>query len=168
MEIKNISERIFKTSQNRVEKAENQTNPFGVSFKGNIINADVFEKSEQSKISFGANLGNKVAAQGRLAKSAIIGSMNSMNSAFSARLDSIANFGRTIKQNVQKAWDFLNIKKIRLNFENSELSFGLVNGEKKNPISVFLGDRKFRPDVLNNLEPLELREMLEEELALGV
>lgn len=137
MEIKNISNRIFKASPNKIENAGAHTNPFGVSFKGNIINADVFEKTEnKSRISFGSNLVERVGERSKLAMSAIVGSVNSVNQAFGARIDSIVKFGRRIKENASRTWESLNNIKIEdgitkawdwLNTNNLRIRFDIVD-----------------------------------------
>lgn len=167
MEIRSISEKIFNTaSNNKIENA-NLTNPFGVAFKGNIINADVFEKSEQPKASFGVNLAQKIANRKNKLTHCVNVGINSMNSWFSARVNSVARFGKRIQDNVHQAWDFLNTKKISLNFEKDGFALKFINGNKNNPISVFLGDLKYRQETLNNTEVNDLGKMLEEQLALG-
>ena len=141
MEIKNISERIFKTSPNRNENAGLHTNPFGVSFKGNIITADVFESKEKSeKMSFGQNwVKGAGRLKSRMEASAIVGSFNSMGQAFGARIDSIVKFGRTIRNNTARTWGYLkNInveEKIAdtwnyLRTNNLKISLDIVKGKK--------------------------------------
>jgi len=102
MEIKNISQRIFrstaKTAENKSESCANHTNPFGVNFKGNLIKADVFVKPAENK--------------GKMWASAIVGSMNSINESISRRLDSVVDFGNRIKANACDLWN-----QTRNNFE---------------------------------------------------
>lgn len=108
MEIKSISQKIFRTSPNKCEnKSEsNHTNPFGVNFKGNIIQADVFDKSDNAGISFkGAEIAAKVANKGKLWSSAIVGSINNANEAMRKILNPVASFGRTIKENALRVKD---------------------------------------------------------------
>lgn len=116
MEIKSISQKIFKTSPKTIESNSNHTNPFGVSFKGNMISADVFDSSAESKVSFGANIAAKVTNKSKMVASAIVGSINDMNQAISKRLDPIVNFGKRIGESASKAWNYLN---------NTNLSFKL-------------------------------------------
>lgn len=103
MEIKSISSisnKLFKTNANKVEKSENRsshTNPFGVSFKGNIINADVFEE-KNSGLTDRQN-------RGKMLVSTLVGSINSINSSISKRLNSVVNFGRRIKESTTNAWN---------------------------------------------------------------
>lgn len=103
MEIKSISSisgKLFKTNANKVEKSENRsshTNPFGVSFKGNIINADVFEE-KNSGLTERQN-------RGKMLVSTLVGSINSINSSISNRLNSVVNFGRRIAETTTNLWN---------------------------------------------------------------
>lgn len=103
MEIKSISSisgKLFKTGMNKVEKSENRsnhTNPFGVSFKGNIINADVFEE-KNSGLTENQN-------RGKMLVSTLVGSINSINSSISRRLNSVVNFGRRIGETTSDLWN---------------------------------------------------------------
>ena len=101
MEIKNISQRLFRTassSEQKCEQANHQTNPFGVNFKGNMITADVFDKPEKSDISF---TGAKEAIIRKMNLSAVLAPMSE---AISARLNSVMSFGRKIGANTAEAW----------------------------------------------------------------
>lgn len=103
MEIKSISSisgKLFKTNANKVEKSENRsnhTNPFGVSFKGNIINADVFEE-KNSGLTERQN-------RGKMLVSTLVGSINSINSSIGRRLNSVVNFGRRIGETTVNLWN---------------------------------------------------------------
>lgn len=112
MEIRSISEKIFKTSPNKIENNQNQSNhsnPFGVSFNGNVVKADVFESKEKSNVAFkGAALAEKVSNRSKMVISTIVGSVNSMNQAISSRLDSVVSFGRRIGERVTMTWNCMN------------------------------------------------------------
>lgn len=103
MEIKSISSisgKLFKTNANKIEKTENRsshTNPFGVSFKGNIINADVFEE-KNSGLTENQN-------RGKMLVSTLVGSINSINSSIGRRLNSVVNFGRKIAETTTNLWN---------------------------------------------------------------
>lgn len=99
MEIKSISQKIFRTSSNKTENNSNQTNPFGVSFKGNIINADVFEE----------NNSNEKQNKGKMIVSTLVGSINSASEAMSRRLNSVISFGMRVKETTTQLWDRANI-----------------------------------------------------------
>lgn len=144
MEIKSISQKIFRTSPNKTENNHNKvdsnhTNPFGVNFKGNIIQADVFDKSEKSSISFkGAEIAAKVANKGKIWSSAMVGALNmNINEAMSKMLNPVKSFGRKVKENA------LNVKTNAIamkdkavtackDFVNTSLKmdFALINYEK--------------------------------------
>lgn len=124
MQIKNISERILTPALNKAKSVANHSNPFGVSFKGNIITADVFEGAKKS------GLVEKMANRGRLAMNAVVGSINSVNQSISTRLNSVASFGRRIKESAISAVKFLNESKIVFNIGGSEgfMHLDFVNG----------------------------------------
>ena len=130
MEIKSISGRILKSSSNRIENSGAQTNPFGVSFKGNIITADVFDTTSKSKVSFGANLAQRAVSRSKMAVSAAIGSMNSMGKSLRefARVDSIINLGRKVRENVAGALNYLNTNNLKMELE---MRFAIVKRETK-------------------------------------
>ena len=88
------------------------SNPFGVSFKGNVIQADVFETAKK------AASNTSLAEKGKLFASAVVGGINSFNEAFKSRLNSIISYGKKITTNV-----FEKIEKIG----NTEISFDLSN-----------------------------------------
>lgn len=100
MEIKSISAKLFRTnvnkSENQSNQASNHTNPFGVSFKGNIINADVFEE-KKSDLTGNQN-------RGKMLVSTLVGSINAINSSISNRLNSVVNFCGRVKNSTVAAW----------------------------------------------------------------
>lgn len=133
MEIKSISAKIFKTASKNTEDSCNQTNPFGVNFKGNIISADVFETAQKTNLV--SNWSEKIRS--KMASSAIVGSIGDMSAAISSRLDSVVSFGRRMKENAGKMRenaaemfgnlsDKLSDKKISLKVGGSE-SFFQIN-----------------------------------------
>lgn len=100
MEIKSISQKIFKISSNKTENNSNHTNPFGVSFKGNIINADVFEE-KKSSLTENQN-------KGKMLVSTLVGSINAIHSSIGRRLNTVVSFGRRIKETTTDLWDKAN------------------------------------------------------------
>ena len=88
------------------QKNSLSTNPFGISFKGNVIQADVFEaaKTASNKI----RINEKIANGGRVLKSAIVGGINSFSNAVKERANSIIAFGRRTKERISSAIDFAN------------------------------------------------------------
>jgi hypothetical protein len=80
------------TMTNNNEKMNNlTTNPFGVSFKGNVIQADVFESAKKSM---------NMSEKGKLFASAVVSGINNFNEAFQSRMNSIVSFGKKITSNV--------------------------------------------------------------------
>ena len=91
----NKTEKNEKT-QNDVAKA--QTNPFGITFKGNIIQMDVFEKTDKTdktnnEVTNTSSLKEKMQNTGKLLASAWVGTINKFSS---LKANAIA-FGNKIK-----------------------------------------------------------------------
>ena len=82
-------------AQNNASQNKSVTNPFGVSFKGNVIQADVFQSSAQ-KASSG------IAEKGKLFASAVVRGINNFNEAFKSRMNSIVNFGKKVTDTIEK------------------------------------------------------------------
>lgn len=82
---------------------QNQTNPFGLSFKGNVIQADVFEMSKERQINK-EGLKEKLINKGKTYASTIVGSINSFNNGLKSRFNNVISFGKRITKNVR---DFL-------------------------------------------------------------
>ena len=104
----NFGANIFKAktaAQNVEENQQSQetskaTNPFGVSFKGNVLHADVFEST---KIETGETVQNKVVNKGKLFVSAVVGNINNFNDSIKSRMNSVVSFGRQIKERTSQA-----------------------------------------------------------------
>lgn len=112
MQIKNISN-VFRASKNvesnsNRQDATNHTNPFGVNFKGNIINADVFDSSEKQERVNGVN---------KFVDAVRVGSVNAFSS-ISNRLNSVVAFGRRIRENTTELWNKANSIEITLGMPN--------------------------------------------------
>lgn len=153
--INGISKNFFKTETKKAES--NHTNPFGVSFKGNVLAADVFEKKEET------NLIARAANKSRLVSSAVVGSIANFGSAMGARLNSVVSFGNRIKENVSNAWQQANNIEISLNWGEarnllkSEISF---SGNQ-----LTLTENKYRLKNLQKCSVSDLDAMLTNELA---
>lgn len=104
MEIKSISQKIFKTNSVNSENKSNHTNPFGVNFKGNMINADVFEPSfEGTKETLAQKAANKLSGvRNKLSDAMNVGSINSF---ISKKVDAVVDFGKRISEGVSKLWN---------------------------------------------------------------
>ncbi len=98
---------IFRTNKSAEKTAQNtaSTNPFGINFKGNVIQADVFETTKSSPL---ANFREKLANRGKIFKSSMVSGVNSFNNALKSRVDSVVNFGRKIRENVSDFWNKAN------------------------------------------------------------
>lgn len=160
MSIKNISQNIFRNSPSKVQN--NQTNPFGVSFKGNVLTADVFEKIS-NRTSNKNNLIEKVSNRSKMVTSAIVGSINDINSQISARLDSIVSFGRRLKENalsirnqVAEGWNKADA------WWESVRTREVVDVIKENWAKI----KSNEVDTLVKLPVTELQDMLQNEIAL--
>ncbi len=107
--------KVADESKNKVNEAREArtTNPFGVSFNGKMITADVFEKAKSKNE---LKLTERISQRSKLISSAIVGSISGFTSGITARLNSIANFGRKIRQNVIGFWE---------NAKNTELSLNM-------------------------------------------
>lgn len=133
MEIKSISAKLFRTnvkkSENQSNQASNHTNPFGVSFKGNIINADVFEE-KKSDLTEKQN-------RGKMLVSTLVGSINAINANISGRFNSVVNFCGRVKDSTVEAWQkarSIDVGKVMAD----KIAFGgnySVNNLQKRPVS---------------------------------
>jgi hypothetical protein len=148
LSISKISQSFIKTKPQKIEN--HQTNPFGVSYKGNILTADVFEKAG------GDNLVKRISNKSKLLSSVVVGSINKINSAIGTRLNSVVSFGKRIRENVSGLWN--QAKNIEISFDMAGI--GDVLKSKLPEIS--------SKNSVNNLSKLpigELEEMLVVELA---
>lgn len=145
MEVKSISQKIFRTRSEKAHDCEktqsNHTNPFGVNFKGNIIKMDAIKNADVFESSLKSELVNRVSGKFNKLKDAM--NIGSINSYLSKRLDPVMNLGRKIKANAQTAWNNLNETMIRLGVGKSEdnklqFSFAInnhsVGNYKKQPL----------------------------------
>ena len=62
--------------QNTINSNKLSTNPFGVSFKGNVIQADVFQSAKKAAENVG------IMQRGKIFASAVVSGINSFNDAF--------------------------------------------------------------------------------------
>lgn len=98
MQIGKLSLHTAKAAQNtnvQPKKTQNNklsTNPFGVSFKGNVIQADVFQSAKKSS--------NNIAEKGKLFASAVVSGINNFNESFKSRMNAIVSFGKKVTTNV--------------------------------------------------------------------
>jgi len=108
MEIKSISRNLLGAKQNnKIENNSNHSNPFGVNYKGNMINADVFSVSFSGAKEKAAE-GIAARAKNRVNKFVDAIRVGSMNAFQSLRLNSIASFGKRIKASATNLWNDIN------------------------------------------------------------
>lgn len=90
---------------NRAKKAENNenlhTNPFGITFRGVLLQSDVFESSAANQK---PALKDRLASGTKLLASAWVGTINKFNSMKGAAI----SFGRKIKETTKNTIDMLN------------------------------------------------------------
>lgn len=115
------------------------TNPFGVSFKGNVIQADVFESASKT------NIAENITEKGKLFASAVVSGINNFNESFKSRMNSVVSFGKKITTDV-----FDTIERIG----NTEITFD-INGIKNR----LFPDRQYSVRSLANRPTAELKDM---------
>lgn len=127
-----------KTAVTNNTSQKSSTNPFGVSFKGNVIQADVFQSSAKKTAS---GIGEK----GKVFASAVVSGINNFNEAFKSRINSIVAFGKKITSNV-----FDSIEKIG----STEIKFDLEGIKNR-----FWGEREYNVKNLTKKPVDEIRTM---------
>lgn len=96
------AQRIQKRQENPNTSA---TNPFGLTFKGITLDADVFTPSASKEVSSNqGGFGDTFVKAGKLASSAWVSTLNRFNS----MKQSMISFGNRMKENAINTWDMLN------------------------------------------------------------
>ncbi len=133
--------RLNKADKAQKTNQQSQTNPFGITFKGTVIQMDVFEKAEKvnENTQKAISLKEKMQNTGKLLASAWVGTINKFSS---LKTNAIA-FGNKIKDSTIAA-----AKKIR-DFGNTKVEFDVF---------------KYNVSRLQNKPVSELRTMLSNEL----
>jgi len=133
-----------KTIQKNQNTNKLTTNPFGVSFKGNVIQADVFvnEKSNTEKAASG------IAEKSKLFASAVVSGINNFNESFKSRINSVISFGKKVTTDVCDT-----IERIG----NTEISFDIEGIKNK-----LFPDRQYSVKSLSNKPVNELKTMWQE------
>ncbi len=125
--------RANKANKNETTKANEtaSTNPFGITFRGTVIQMDVFEKTDKTGTSAGSttSLKEKLQNTGKLLASAWVGTINKISS---LKTNAIA-FGNKIKDTTVST-----VNKIR-EIANKEVTFDVfkynVSNLQKRPVS---------------------------------
>ena len=145
MQIGKISLHTTKTTQNNAVQtpAETKTNklstnPFGVSFKGNVIQADVFESNAKKS-------DNGIVEKSKLFASAVVSGINNFNESFKSRVNAIVSFGKKVATNV-----FDTMERIG----NTEISFNMDGIKNK-----LFPDREYSVKNLKGKSVEELKTM---------
>lgn len=151
MEIKSISQKIFRTNSTSTENRSNHTNPFGVNFKGNMINADVFDVSfAGAKETLAQKAANKISSvRNKMADAMNVGSINSF---VSSKVKSVVDFGKRIGEGASKLWN--EAKSYEINLPIYDKVYGKVRDE-----------RVYSLGALNAKDSLPLGDMLKSVLA---
>ena len=148
------------------DNEQKHTNPFGLSFKGNVLQADVFSSSKV-KSAEGTGITAKIAEKGRAVKSAIIGGINNFNTELKTRFNNginrIVSFGRRLGDNTKAAWRKAKETNYVIDFSGFSESF---NGWANMDIVDFIRGRgqSYRVGDLKKRPVGELKTMLQEEL----
>ena len=143
MQIGKLSLHTAKAAQNTnaqpktAQKEKLSTNPFGVSFKGNVIQADVFQSTKKST--------GGIAEKSKLFASAVVSGINNFNESFKSRMNAIVSFGKKVTTNV-----FDTIEKIG----NTEITFDMDGIKNK-----LFPDREYSVKNLTNKPVDELKTM---------
>ena len=156
---------IFKPVQQNNQE-QKHSNPFGLSFKGNVLQADVFS-STKTKTTEGTGIASQIAEKGRAVKSAIVGGINNFNTELKTRFNNginrIVSFGKKIGENAKTAWRKANETSFTFDFSGISEDF---NGWANRDILDVIRGRKDEYNVKNLVKrPVsELKTMLHDEL----
>ncbi len=142
MQIGKLSLHTAKTLQRNETQKNTQTsrlstNPFGVSFKGNVIQADVFESANKTS--------NNIAEKSKLFASAVVSGINNFNESFKSRMNAIVSFGKKVTSNV-----FDQIERIG----NTEITFNMEGIKNR-----LFPDREYSVKNLTNRSVDDLKSM---------
>lgn len=127
------------------DKDNASSNPFGVSFKGNVLQADVFVGNKK-------NTPETAPEKGKMFYSAIVGGINNFNEGLKSKFNSVVSFGRKMKEATSNSWQKL---------ANTEISFDM-GALKDNIKSTFSTD--YNVNKLVKLPASDLEVMLADEL----
>lgn len=155
---------IFKPVQK--DNEQKHTNPFGLSFKGNVLQADVFSTSK-TKTNEGTGLTSQIAQKGRAVKSAVIGGINNFNTELKTRFNNginrIVSFGKKIGEGTKAAWQKAKETSFMIDFSGISESFN--NWANADVVDMIKGGKEsYRVKDLVKLPVSDLRTMLHNEL----
>ena len=131
--IKSSAVNIFRTAGRINQKETKHTNPFGLSFKGNVLEADVFSSSKP-KVQNNETFMGKVVERTKAFKSAVVGGINNFNTELSTRfnngINKIVSFGKKIGHNTKELWRKANETNIVLDLSGTTKGISFERIEK--------------------------------------
>jgi len=156
LSINKIPQNFFRNAPKKIEG--HQSNPFGVSFRGNVLTSDVFETKREIKQS--SNLIERASKKSKMLSSVVVGSINKFSSAIGTRLNSVVSFGNRIRENVSGLWN--QAKNIEITFDMANIGNVLKTKLSQNVPAIV---DKYSVKNLTKLPVGDLEEMLIARLA---
>ena len=160
LSISNIRERLFNNSKHETNTARvpnGVSNPFSASsFKGNVLTADVFESSTPKTPAFTGTV--------KLTASTLVGSLSNFGSKIQAGIESIASFGRRMKEGISNTWQKM---------QETEISFAPLaetfSNTKNNMINKWnsMFEKGITAKQVANMSISEIRPLLSNEVAMA-
>ena len=160
LSILNIRERIFNNTKHEASVARPSnsiSNPFSAaSFKGNVLTADVFESSTPKTPAFTGAV--------KLTASTLVGSLSNFGSKIQAGIESIASFGRRMKEGISNTWQKM---------QETEISFAplkeTLSNTKSNMINKWnsMFEKGITAKQVKNMPIAEIRPLLANEVAMA-
>lgn len=143
-----LIKRIAPSKADKEIKSENSfaSNPFGISFKGKILQADMFEQTVKPSIK------ENIAQKGKMVASAVVGSLTEFKSAAAQKFEPVMEFGRQIKSHTNEIINKIN------KFELTQFKVPAISRAKESTDSREVEKLKLKPTS-------ELEEMLSEQIA---
>lgn len=117
---------IFKRAEEVKNQSNTHHNPFGISFKGSVLHADVFENTMKPAVDSVSKVG--MTDKGKLFASAIVGNLTNFQNGIKQRWNSVVSFGKQAKEQVVEMWKKAN--QIDVSLPNIVTSFKNQKAEK--------------------------------------
>ena len=111
MQISKIGLTTKKAVQKNNTEKRLTTNPFGVSFKGNVIQADVFETGNKTSIT------KNISEKSKLFASAVVSGINSFNESFKSRMNAIVSFGKKVASDTLETLERIGNTEVKINMD---------------------------------------------------
>ena len=132
--------RLQKTNENKIGSNSNSTNPFGISFKGNVLQMDVFDSSTKTSAGSTNPIKESLNNVNKFVASARVATMNKIESIKQGAI----SFGSRVKENITTAYNKLATTEVNLDFMKNS-----VSRLQKRPVSEL--EEMFKTE-LNGLE----------------